>query len=397
VTLSIALGAALLGTAARADTVTVRTVQELRDAIVAANAAGGSRTIALADGVYTLPDTLYVNAPGIALTSVSGDRTKVTIQGDAMSETAAVKNLIRVAASDFQISHVTLQKAGWHLIQVAGESNADRTVVRDVVLRDAWEQLLKVTVDPANPAVTGDDGLVEDSVFEYSAGIGPQYYIGGIDAHGSHGWTVRRNVFRDIASPSNTYAEFGVHFWNGSYDNVVERNVFIDCDRAIGFGLGGRSNRGGVIRNNMIWHAANGDPFADVSIYLDTSPGTSVYNNSIYTEHPYPSAIEYRFAETSGVLIVNNLSNRAIRSRDGATGTLGSNVTNAAASWFVDPARGNLHLSGAQATVVDAGQPVTGLTDDYDGDARPQGSGIDIGADERTASRPNPPTNVRAQ
>jgi hypothetical protein len=76
-------------------------------------------------------------------------------------------------------------------------------------------------------------------------------------------------------------------------------------------------------------------------------------------------------------------------------------VTNAAASWFAAPANGNLHLTSAITSVVDKGKTISGLSDDFDGEARPAGSGIDIGADEFGGSsqplRPNPPTNVRAE
>ena len=45
----------------------------------------------------------------------------------------------------------------------------------------------------------------------------------------------------------------------------------------IGFGLDTRPNSAGIIRNNMIYHANNGAPYADVPIALTESPNTQVY------------------------------------------------------------------------------------------------------------------------
>lgn len=399
--LALACGALLLCAAMAANaqtTINVSSAAQLQSAVQTANSAGGNRIIAVADGTYTLSDTLYVNAPNVSIIGVSGNRQNVVIQGTGMSETASVGTVIRVAASGFQLRYVTLQKSKFHLIQIVGENNADAPSIRDCILRDAYQQIIKVSIG-SDPGVTADNGLVENCLFEYTAGIGPQYYIGGIDAHGAKNWTVRGNTFRNIASPATSVAEFAVHFWNGSANNTVEKNVIVNCDRGIGFGLQGAPNSGGVIRNNMVYHAANNHPFADSAIALAESPNALVYNNSIYVDNSFPWAIEYRFAGTTGVTIVNNLTNRAVQSRDGASGTVTKNVTNAAASWFTDRTSGDLHLASTQASVVDVGQAVSGLTDDFDGQARPQGGGIDIGADESGAAavKPNPPTDVSAQ
>jgi hypothetical protein len=395
------VGAGVSLAQAQTQTINVSTVAELHQAVSTANSAGGNRLISIADGTYTLQDTLYINAPNVTLAGRSGDRTKVIIQGDAMSSNARVGNLIRAAASGFELRNITLQKSKYHLIQVVGENNADAPVIRDCIMRDAYQQMLKVTLDPANPSVTSDKGLVENCVFEYSAGIGPQYYIGGIDAHGAKDWVVRGNTFRNIASPSGSVAEFAIHFWNGSRNNIVERNLIVNSDRGIGFGMDGRGNTGGIIRNNMIYHANNGHAYADTGIALIESPGTSVYNNTIYFENSFPWSIEYRFSSTTGVMIANNLSNRPIQARDGASGTISKNVTNASGSWFVNRSSGDLHLASSVANVVDAGQTISGLTNDFDGQSRPQGSGIDIGADEfgstQTQTTPMPPTNVRVE
>ena len=383
---------------AQTTTINVSSVSALMSAVSTANSAGGNRTILVADGTYTLTDTLYINAPNITIAGASSARDKVIIQGDAMSDTAQVGSVIRVAGNNFQLHDVTLQKSRWHLIQIAGETNnADGPIIRNCILRDANQQIIKVSNDASNRAATSDNGLVENCLFEYTAGIGPQYYIGGIDAHGSKGWTVRGNTFRNIISPSTSVAEFAVHFWDQSANNIVERNTIVNCDRGIGFGLQNAPNSAGIIRNNMIYHAANKGSFADVAIALAESPNTQVYNNSIYDEN-YQSSIEYRFASTTGVQIINNLANKPLQARDGGTATTAKNVTNASASWFAGVTSGNLHLASAVSSVVDQGQAVSGLTNDFDGQTRPQGAGIDIGADEYGATvAPNPPTNVTVQ
>lgn len=366
-----------------AGTITVATVAELQEAVATANNLGGNTTILVQDGTYTLSNTLYVNAPNVAILGKSSDRTKVIIQGDAMSSSAKVGNVIRVAASSFQLSDVTLQKSGWHIIQIVGEANADTPIIKNCILRDSYEQLLKVSYNTVNSDVTSDNGLVENCLFEYSDGIGPQYYIGGIDAHGSKNWIVRKNTFQNIISPSISVAEFAVHFWDPpSSNNLVEKNLIINCDRGIGFGMDGRGNIGGIIRNNMIYHAVNHGSYGDIGIALMESPNTQVYNNSIFMENSFPWAIMYRFTSTRNVLVANNLTNKLIVARDGATGKLAGNVTTVVHSWFVNPLVGDLHLTFRINGVIGTGKQISELIDDYDGQPRPPATGIDIGADQ---------------
>lgn len=379
-------------------TVNVTTESQLQSALATANSDGGNTIILLADGTYTLTSTLNVTASHVTIAGASGDRTKVIVQGDAMSSTAKIGNVIRVTGSNFTLHDVTLQRSGWHAIQIVGEAGAQAPVIRDCILQDTYEQLLKVSDDPVNaPGVTSNNGVVENCIFQYTAGIGPQYYIGGIDAHLAKNWDVKGNTFRSIISPSGSVAEFAVHFWDGSADNTVERNLIINCDRGIGFGLDSSTNTGGIIRNNMIYHAANQGQFADVSIALTDSPGTQVYNNTVYIEDGFGWSMEYRYTPTSGVLFENNLTNAQILARDGGTGTVTNNVTNAVASWFKSASTGDLHLASAAPGVAGAGLSISGLTDDFDGSPRPA-TGIDIGADQYGAgATPNPPGNVKVQ
>ncbi len=366
-----------------ANTVDVVGVTALHAALDNANATGGNVTLRLADGIYDVQRTLQVNAANIAIVSQSGRRGAVVLQGDAMSSSAAIKNVIRVAASAFTLKSVTVQRCGWHTVQIAGESNADTPNLIDCVFRDSWEQLVKIsTTSPPSSTIFCDGGIVDSCLFEYSAGIGPQYYIAGIDGHNCKNWVVRASTFKYIASPSQQVAEQAVHFW-GTGNITVDRNVFIDCDRAIQFGLGtSRSVDGGVIRNNFIYHGNNGHPFADVGISLESSPNVTVANNTVFQEHAYPRAIEFRFAGTTGGTIANNLTNRAISSRDGGTATLRTNHSAATAAMFVQASTGNLRLAYAVPGVVDSGTTLSAVTVDIDGRSRPRGSAFDIGGHE---------------
>jgi hypothetical protein len=313
--------------------INVNNTQQLYAALKQANKYGNT-SIILADGEYKADKTLFIKGDHISLYSASGDRNSVVITGTGMKKSGEVNNLVRVSAKHFTLDGITLQQASNHLIQIAGEQDADFPTLRNCVLRDAYEQLLKVSYNNKTK-VSSDYGLIENCDFTYTAGIGPQYYIGGIDVHGGHSWVVRKSHFQGIASPDSKIAEHAIHFWNNTKNILVEDNTIVNCDRGIGFGMQRRANIGGIIQNNLILHSANNHPNADVGIILEESPATKVLNNKIYLAHNYNNAIEYRFSSTKDVEISGNLTNKSIRKRDGASAVLSNNTRSKELSDFL--------------------------------------------------------------
>jgi hypothetical protein len=300
-------------------------IRSFRAALKRANQASSPSTILLADGTYHVTgSTLRINAPYITIRSASGMRDNVVLKGDGMGVGLGV--LIDVSSDHFTLANLTLKEVKWHLIQVRAEADADFFHLENAVLQDAGQQLLKVS---SSENMYANNGIVQNSLFEYTAGIGPYYYIGGIDAHRSVDWLVKGNTFKNIASPGKSVAEHAVHFWNGSANTKTINNLIIDSDRGIGYGLTDKPNQheGGEIRGNIIIHTAQHHKFADVGIALESSPNTIVSNNTIFSTSAYPNAIEYRFPRTSNVVIENNITNKAISGRNGGTATLINNNT----------------------------------------------------------------------
>jgi hypothetical protein len=359
----------------------VSTILQLENAAV--NALSGD-TILIADGTYMISSFgITVRTNNVVFKSESGNRNDVIISGDGMN--GVIQYVFWISANNITIQSVTMQKVFYHLVKT--DVNNDGIKVIDCVLKDANEQFIKI---PASEAVTdpSENGVVENCLFDFTAGIANQYYTGGVDCHKGKNWIIRNNTFKNIRSPDNNCCEHAVHFWNGSEGTLVENNVIINCDRGIGFGLGDSKHLGGTIRNNMIFHKSyTTHDMGDVGIGLESANNVSVYNNTIFFENSYPNAIEYRFTATTGAKIFNNLTNKAIRLRDGASGNVANNINNAVASWFKDVTTGNLHLAnGLLTNVIDKGSNVSELTFDIDGDERPQGAEIDIGADEFTTT-----------
>lgn len=364
--------------------IVVSTVSELVDAVNNTQ-NGGDRTILIADGNYLLNGSyLRVAVDNVTVRSQSGVRESVILDGNYQTT-----EIFQVVSSNTTISDITIKRAYDHPIHVMATASNDveNTLISNVHIIDPGQQAIKINPDAGRTHFV-NNGRITGSFIELTAAgrtnvwdRNGSCYTGGVDGHQAEGWVVEDNEIRGFWC-SGGLAEHGVHFWSNSSNTLVQRNRIIDCDRGIGFGLGSSGHSGGIIRNNMIYHGED-HGVSDVGIGLESATGTQVYNNTIFQEHSYPNSIEYRFEDSSNLTIVNNLTNRVIASRQGgSTALLAHNVTSAVEDWFVDTENGNLHLNSEREGVTGAAITIPGLIDDCDKENRPQGTGLDIGADE---------------
>jgi hypothetical protein len=380
---------------------TVSSVDELQDAV---NNAGPGETILVTDGVYDLNGIyLRMDTPDVTLRSASGNREAVVLDGNYVTT-----EIVQIVASGVTIAELTLREAYYHPIHVMSTSGSHTldTLIYNVHIVDPGEQAIKI--NPVPGGYYTDNGVVACSHVELTdAGrsqIRNNCYTGGVDGHQSRGWVIRDNLIEGFWCESGL-SEHGVHFWTGSRDTVVERNLLRDNARGIGFGLvtsgNGRTyaddacpaaaggyvdHYAGVARNNFIV-AQDGDLFGsqfgfDCGICLWNACGAGALHNTVYTFDTANtfSAIEWRFPHTQAT-VANNLTNVALRERDGAGATQTGNVTTAQTGWFRDAAAGDLHLLPTATVAIDQAAAGT-VGDDYDGEARPAGPAPDVGADE---------------
>lgn len=363
------------------------------------NAAPGT-TIRLADGTYTMtaPDEgnrrLQFLTADVTLRSASGNRDSVVIDGEYIT-----REMIFISADRVTIADLTITRAIDHPIHVTGsEGHTLNTLLHNLRIIDGGEQFVKVNSDGGGNFA--DDGTLSCSYFELTPTgrtmVEPNpggCYTGGIDAHGARGWRVHDNTFVDIYCDNGSLAEHAIHFWSASRDTLVERNTIINCARGIGFGLvemgadraypddpypgvGYIGHYDGVIRNNII-HADI--PYFDTGIELDQARGSVVVHNTIVQPPSAFSSIDYRFANTE-VTIRNNIV-RNITVRNGAVGTVESNLETDATGHFVDPQSYDYHLRPDAGAAIDMGIPVPEAGLDIDGESHDNGP-PDLGADE---------------
>lgn len=299
--------------------------------------------VILRDGNYQNSSNLLIRRANVTFRSEANDASKVILTGRGMQRSSAIDVIFDISADNITIDGLTIRGSANHLIQVRAERDADHFTLRNCILQDSYQQLLKISGNQIGGY--SDNGIIDNNRFEYTAGVGPNNYIGGIDAHRARFWKVTNNRFYNIASPKERVAEHAIHFWNGSSENEVTYNLIVNSDRGIGFGLNGQKmpTYGGLIAYNDIIHTNIEHPFADVGIVIENSPHTRILGNLIHIMTKYPNAIEYRFPSTFGVTIEDNITNKAIVSRDGASGVVINNSTSNTANHLYDVVNYHLH------------------------------------------------------
>ena len=360
--------------------VTVSTEPALRAACASLRS---NTTIVVAPGTYLLRDTLYIRGTlaNVGLRGATGDADDVVLAGPGMTDGSLQFGVwVGGQVQGVTIADLTIRDVSNHPIVL--NAGTQSPLIHNVHLVNAGQQFVK-----ANPTAGGggvDNGIVEYSVIEYETAARDDY-TNGVDVHAGRNWTIRHNLFRNIRAPlPGQLAGPAVLMWNSSADTIVDGNTFVNCQREIALGLVTRTpndHTGGIIRNNVIYRDTT---FAggDVSIGVFDSPGTQVLHNTVIASGDYPSRIEYRFPDTIGVVIANNLLDGTIRARDGARATLSDNVTTASRLLFANAPAADLHLSAEAAPTITKVPFLQDAPSDFDDEARPAGSVADIGADE---------------
>jgi MYXO-CTERM domain-containing protein len=153
---------------------------------------------------------------------------------------------------------------------------------------------------------------------------------------------------------------------------------------------GGGPSTDNFVINNTIIVASDGRWALNI---MDDSSGTTVYNNVLLNLHPSRGAISLcgpgceadlvsdhnvvidRFTRDDGTVI-------DLSAWQAATGQDQSSVVGDAATVFVDAAADDYHLA-MNGPAVDSGTSMSAPSGDLEGNARPVGAGVDIGAYEQ--------------
>jgi hypothetical protein len=188
---------------------------------------------------------------------------------------------------------------------------------------------------------------------------------------------------------SQTANESGHGFMLADARDIIIRNNIIQAYGGVNTGAGGNSHL--TIVNNVFANNLAFQSFYPMGVGLKDCPNTVVKNNIFYDQPFHTISVN---GNTSGQEIDYNL---AYRSDDQPSRcyVIDYQCVNPAPAhhlWdidplFINPAAGDFHLQGG-SPAIDAGTALAEVTNDFDGNLRPQGEGYDIGAFEHLTLGP---------
>lgn len=359
-------------------------------------------TIVLADGTYNLTSTLYINGKDDVTIRGNSGCDGAVLAGQGMdTPSGSVPHGIWSNSLNTTVAHLTIRDT-WDNTLIFN-SGAQSPHVYSVKLLNSGSQFIKANPTDAPAGIGVNNGIVEYSWMEYTAGTPADHgsgagYTNGISAHAADDWIIRGNVFKNFHTPDSAVYLWNpaVLMWNHSTNTLTERNTFINVDRAVAYGLSdipGFDHQDGIIRNNFVYlqpglMSAGRTAASDGTIIAWDSPNTQIDHNTILTNANVNYAIEFRFASTTGGAARNNLADAPIHLRDSATATQSGNLLSAVPGMFANPSAADLHLLVTATAAIDQAPSLPSVANDFDGEARPQGAGYDIGADEISSGPP---------
>ncbi|HYF49217.1 MAG TPA: hypothetical protein VEJ63_07420 [Planctomycetota bacterium] len=366
----------------------VANVEQLRAAI---NSVKDGETISIADGTYQLVPYVWLrNKKNVAIRGASGDPTKVILRGKGWDQGGDHDDediMWLEACENITIADITFTEVHAYGLKVNPVGNPKNINVYNCHFKNIGIRGIKGTRSDPQCKLWG--GSVRYCFFENTK-IPPKNwqadgdYITSIDMMALDGWTFSDNVFKDIKG-ANEQARGAVFVWVDSANVVVERNVFVNCDRGVCFG--NASNPGGVVhlkngvcRNNMFVTTS-----VDAMVEISWSENVKVYHNTILKRKPNTRGIRViNGTNCKDVEIANNLNGGGFE-LSGAKEI--NNYTGAMTDYFVYPEHGNLRLTPAAVAAINKGQPIPDVKEDYDGGARD--AQPDLGASEFGAKAPS--------
>ena len=191
---------------------------------------------------------------------------------------------------------------------------------------------------------------------------------------------------------------YGVHIYNSSstghapdYNIVRNCRVYNNNLRRISFaGILLASGIGNMAYNNLVYdNRGHGIQVGNGSI------GALVYNNTIFDNDQNGLQIGAA-ADATNTIIKNNISyGNLLNYYNRGIGTIESNnIIDGTNPLFVDPTNRDFHLQHG-SPAIDTGLALAEITVDFEGTARPQGAGYNIGALEGTQPTLGAPKKLR--
>jgi hypothetical protein len=340
----------------------------------------------------------YINKPNITIRGASEDPTKVIVNGGGFTHQWTSNHeifAIHETADNFTIANMTIRDVRTNAIKFQ-DTETNNTLIHNVVFYDIGERCIK-----GPSAATPRDVEIRYCWFEQISeatdvhtisGNDLGNYLAGMDIMSAQGLHIHDNAFVNIRGKTGG-ARGGIFLWGGSVSAtvrnvVIERNLFYGCDRSICMGnpSGVHDVDSAIIRNNFIM-----SPRDNYAVELCNSSNLKIYNNTFYCTEPAERKYHW-YQNMQGNVLKNNIMMGTIYENGGDMPVMENNIelTTAASSWFVNPLRGDLHLTSSATQAIDKGLVLDSVLMDWD--SLPRGDTPDIGADES-----NPPQVVRPE